>query len=112
MIGAPATRLDQAIFDPGGDTLNRWLQGLTAALAPGGKGALILSDLPERLGMRTEAELFAAFQAAGLRAREAMTRPAGHGRAQDPTDPLHQARAGEQIRLFELSPEAPSPAAR
>jgi hypothetical protein len=66
MPGKPATRLDHAIFDEGAQTLKRWLNGLTAHLEPKGMGALILSDLPERLGLRAEGAVLQWIADAGL----------------------------------------------
>lgn len=104
MLGTPATRLDRAIFDAGGQTLRRWLTGLPAHLNPQGVGLLLLSDLPERLGLRGEEEVEAAIEQAGLHIQHMHTKPARHGKAKDIKDPLHQARAAEQIRLYTLSP--------
>jgi len=107
MPAVPATRLDRAVFDPEGALLERWLAGLSAHLRPGGQGALILSDLPERMGLRAEGALEDAFARAGLRVIAQGARPAGHGRARDRTDALHLARAGEQVRIFRLVPTDP-----
>ena len=102
MVGEPATRLDRAVFDAEGQTLARWLDGVQSQLAPAGKAALILSDFPELLGLRRRDALAVAFEAAGLTVENKVSLPAGHGRAKDQSDPLHSARAEEQIRLFVL----------
>ncbi len=104
MPETPATRLDGAIFDDGGRTLHRWLEGLSTHLLPGGSGLLILSDLPERLGLRPEDELQLRIAEAGLEVVRKHALPAGHGRARNRRDPLHVARAAERIRLFQLQP--------
>ena len=102
MPETPATRLDRAVFDPEGETLQRWISGVSHHLRPGGQALLILSDLPERLGLRDPAHLGELFATARLQVVRESSRPAGHGRARDPSDPLNVVRASEQIRLFVL----------
>jgi SAM-dependent methyltransferase len=102
MPEAPATRLDRAIFDPGGTTLERWIVGVSQYLRPRGQAVLIVSDLPERLELRDPATLGQLFSTAGLQVVREASRPAGHGRARDPLDALHVVRASERIRLFVL----------
>lgn len=104
MPGKPATRLDHAIFDEGGQTLKRWLNGLTAHLELGGLGALIVSDLPERLGLREEGALLQWIADAGLVVHSKTEAKPRHGKAQKSDDPLHQARARERVALVQLSP--------
>jgi methylase of polypeptide subunit release factors len=106
MVGEPVTRLDMSIFDAGGTTLQRWLSGLPLSLTRGGEGALILSDLPERLGLRVDGALDQAIEAAGLRVTAKHPLAARHGRAKDRSDPLHLARSEEQITLYRLQPRA------
>lgn len=99
----PSSPLEHAIYDPDGRMLRGFLAGLAAHLAPGGEGWLILSDLAEHLGLRTRAELLAAFAAASLRvAGRSDVRPV-HPRASDATDPLHAARAAEVTSLWRLA---------
>ncbi len=64
---APASPLDHAVYDPGGRMLTGFVDGLAAHLTPGGEGWLILSDLAERFGLRTRADLLDRFGRAGLR---------------------------------------------
>jgi len=95
--------LEHAIYDPDSRMLLGFLNGLAAHLEPGGEGWLILSDLAERLGLRTREGLLAAFDAAGLDVVERRdTRPT-HPRAADDTDPLHAARAAEITSLWRLA---------
>ncbi|NMM27826.1 MAG: class I SAM-dependent methyltransferase [Glaciimonas sp.] len=99
----PSASIESAIYDPDSRMLHGFLNGLAAHLEPGGEGWLILSDLAEHLGLRTRAELLAAFDQAGLKiVARADIRP-NHPRASDATDPLHQARAAELTSLWRLT---------
>ncbi|MGE5089960.1 MAG: methyltransferase [Candidatus Levyibacteriota bacterium] len=100
----PSSPLEQGIYDPESRMLRAFLQGLSAHLEPGGEGWLILSDLPEHLGLRSRAELLAMFEAAGLTVVDRIdTRPV-HPKASDAADPLHAARAAEVTSLWRLAP--------
>lgn len=99
---APRSHVDRAVFDEGGHTLARFLEGLPDHLAPGGRGLLLLSDLAELLGLREAGWLAAAASSAGLELRALRSTPARHGRAKDPTDPLHAARSRETTTLYGL----------
>ncbi|MCP5022954.1 MAG: methyltransferase [bacterium] len=101
----PQTRLDRAVFDEGGTTLDRFVQGLRASLAEGGVGAILISDLPERLGLREAGYLEKAAFNAGLQVRLTAEVPAVHGRARDVRDPLHEVRGAEQVRILILGME-------
>ncbi len=101
----PRTRLDRAVFDEGGETLDRFVQGLRGSLAEGGVGALLISDLPERLGLREAGYLEKAAANAGLQVRLTADAPAVHGRARDVRDPLHEVRGAERIRILILALE-------
>jgi len=82
------------------------LSGLAAHLATGGEGWLILSDLAEHLGLRRRDELQHWIDLGGLRVLGRIdTRPL-HPKAQDPADPLHQARAAEITSLWRLASRA------
>jgi len=98
----PSSSLEAAVYDPDSRMLRGYLAGLAAHLAPGGEGWLILSDLAERLGLRTRDELQGWIAQAGLRvAGRIDTRPR-HARAADASDPLHAARAAEITSLWRL----------
>ncbi|GAA5048487.1 SAM-dependent methyltransferase [Thermocatellispora tengchongensis] len=98
----PVSPLDHAVYDPGGRMLRGFLDGLSAHLEPDGEGWLILSDLAERLMLRTRAELLAGFAAAGLRVLGRLETRARHPRAREETDALHAARAAEVTSLWRL----------
>lgn len=94
--------LDRAVYDPGGAFLERLVRGLPAHLAPGGEAWIVLSDLAERLELRSPDHLPRLAAAAGLAVAEVReTRPT-HPRTRDREDPLHAIRAAEVTRLFRL----------
>jgi methylase of polypeptide subunit release factors len=98
----PGSPLDHAVYDPDSRMLRGFLDGLTAHLAPGGEGWLILSDLAEHLALRTRSELLALIDKAGLQVLSRADVRATHPRANDPGDPLHTARAAEVTSLWRL----------
>lgn len=100
----PTSTLEQGVYDPGGTMLHGFLSGLAPHLEPGGEGWLVLSDLAERLGLRTGDELRAAIDSAGLRVVGRIDTRPRHSRAADPDDPLHTARAAEVVSLWRLAP--------
>ncbi|MEV4598181.1 class I SAM-dependent methyltransferase [Amycolatopsis sp. NPDC049253] len=98
----PVSDLEQGVYDPGSRMLRAFLTALTAHLEPGGEGWLVLSDLAERLGLRTRAELLDLVGAAGLRVVGRMDTTPRHPKAAAREDPLHAARAGEVTSLWRL----------
>jgi len=99
----PSSPLEHAIFDPESRMLLGFLQGLSAHLAPGGEGWLILSDFAEHLALRTRAELLAAIEAAGLKVLSKSDVKPHHPRVSDTSDPLHAARTAELTSLWRLT---------
>ncbi len=99
----PSSALERGIFDPESRMLRGFLAALPAHLEAGGEGWLILSDLAEHLGLRSRAELLAAFDAAGLRALDRADARPTHARVSDRADPLHDARAAEVTSLWRLA---------
>lgn len=98
----PGSPLERAVYDPDSSMLLGFLQGLGAHLVPGGEGWLILSDLAEHLGLRSRAQLLAAFDAAGLEVWERIDARPTHPRASDPKDPFSAARMAEVTSLWRL----------
>ena len=98
----PSSPIEQAIYDFESRMLRGFLNGLAAHLETGGEGWLLLSDLAEHLGLRTRAELLAAFKKAGLSVIGKIDVRPNHPRAFDPADPLHSARAAELTSLWRL----------
>ncbi|WP_040784683.1 methyltransferase [Nocardia pneumoniae] len=101
----PTSALETAVYDENSSMLHTFLSDLPTHLHPGGEGWLILSDLPELLGLRTHHDLLARITAAGLVIADQLeTRPV-HPRANNPTTPLHAARVAETITLYRLVPD-------
>lgn len=98
----PGSPIERALYDPGSRMLKGYLAGLSEHLVPGGEGWLVLSDLAEHLGLRTRDELDGGITAAGLRVAGRLDIRPRHGKAHDPTDPLHAARAQELTSLWRL----------
>jgi SAM-dependent methyltransferase len=99
----PGSSLERGIYDSESRMLRGFLAGLGAHLEPGGEGWLILSDLAEHLGLRSRAELLAAFDAAQLRVVGRDEARPRHPRAADAGDALHAARAAELTSLWRLA---------
>jgi len=99
----PSSPIERGIYDPESHMLHGFLNALPDHLEPGGEAWLILSDLAEHLGLRSRAGLLAAFDAAGLRVVDRSDVRPMHPKAQDPTDPLHAARAAEVTSLWRLA---------
>ncbi len=102
----PHTALDRAVYDPGGETLRRFLEALPSRLAPGGEGWLLLSDLAEILGLRPRGWLGDALARAGLAVAGSRRARPSHPRARDADDPLHEARSRETTTLYCLRARA------
>ena len=98
----PSTPLERGIYDPESQMLRGFLQGLPAHLAEGGEGWLVLSNLAERLGLRTREGLEQAFESAGLKVLERLDAKPRHAKAMDPRDPLYAARSAEVTSLWRL----------
>jgi SAM-dependent methyltransferase len=101
--GRAGTPLERAVYDPDSNMLMGFIRGLADHLLPGGEGWLILSDLAEHLGLRSRAELLAAFAAAGLKVVGRSDVKPRHSRTADQSDPLHAARAAEITSLWRLA---------
>jgi methylase of polypeptide subunit release factors len=102
--GSPTSALESGVYDENSSMLHAFLSGLPAHLNPGGEGWLILSDLPEHLGLRTRDELPTLITTANLRTAARLDTRTTHGRATDPTSPLATARAAETTTLYRLVP--------
>ena len=99
----PGSPLEGAVYDEGSRMLLGFLEGLTAHLAPGGEGWLILSDLAEHLGLRTRAELLTAIENAGLKVVARIDVKPEHPKAVDASNPLAEARGLEVTSLWRLA---------
>jgi methylase of polypeptide subunit release factors len=99
----PGSSLEQAVYDEGSQMLLGFLNGLGARLADGGEGWLILSDLAERLGLRSREQLLSAIQTAGLKVLGRLDTHPKHPKARDASDGLHVARSQEVTSLWRLA---------
>ena len=99
----PSSPLECAVYDHESRMLLGFINGLAAHLEPGGEGWLILSDIAERLGLRTRDELLTAIDTAGLKVEGKLDVRPHHPKTQDVTDPLHAARVAEITSLWRLA---------
>ncbi|MEV4237666.1 class I SAM-dependent methyltransferase [Nocardia sp. NPDC049737] len=103
----PTSAVEQGVYDPDSAMLSAFLSELPAHLEPGGEAWLVLSDLAERLGLRTRTELLTAIDSAGLHLIDRIDTRPRHSRSRDTTDPLHAARAAEVTSLWRLATQIP-----
>ena len=101
--GKPSSSLEGAIYDPESKMLESYLAGLKSHLDVNGEAWLILSNLAVLLGLRSETDLFEHIDKAGLHILERHEERPHHKRAQDQSDPLHEARSRELTTLFRLA---------
>ena len=98
----PKNRIDRAVFDEGSAVLTGFLEGLPKHLTPNGRGALLLSNLAELLGLREPGWLEAQFERCLLKVVAQFDMTAKHGKAKDKSDPLHAVRSKEVTTLYVL----------
>ena len=98
--------VERAVYDEGSAMLRGFVAGAAAHLLPGGEAWLVLSDLAEHLGLRSRDELLGWFAAAGLTVAGRLDIRPRHGKAFEPGDPLHAARAAEVTSLWRLAAAA------
>lgn len=103
----PSSPLEHSVYDEGGRMLAGFLKGLTEHLTPKGEGWLILSNLAEHLGLRSRAELLAAFESHGLKVISRIDAKPQHAKVEDTSDALHDARSREVTSLWRLAAIAP-----
>lgn len=106
--GQPSSTVEQAVYDPDSRMLRGFLAGLADRLLPGGEGWLILSDIAERLGLRSREQLEGWIREGGLSVAGRLDTRPRHRKSQDASDPLHEARKAEVTSLWRLvaTPEA------
>ena len=105
--GEPTSDLEVGIYDPASDMLRRFLAGLAEHLEPGGQGWLVISDIAERLGLRSRDDLLGWVADAGLQVVQRLDTVPRHGRTSDARDALHEARRAEVTSLWQLAPVGP-----
>jgi methylase of polypeptide subunit release factors len=94
--------IEQAVYDPDSQMLKGFLKGVKNYLAVNGEAWLILSDFAEHVELRTKEELQQWIANAGLVVIEKLDIAPKHGKASDPSDPLHRARSKEVTSLYRL----------
>ncbi|WNO03660.1 class I SAM-dependent methyltransferase [Rhodoferax mekongensis] len=98
----PSAPVEYAVYDENSRMLLAFLAGLPAHLREGGEGWLIISDLAERLGLRSATMLADAIGAAGLVVLGRCDARPQHAKALDVQDALHRARSREVTTLWRL----------
>ncbi len=96
--------IEHAIYDPNSAMLKGFLSGVMAHLNDDGEAWLILSDLAEHLGLRTNEELMLWITDAGLSVIEKLDIAPKHAKSSDQSDPLYAARVKETTSLYRLKP--------
>ena len=96
--------IEHAIYDPNSVMLKGFLTGVVAHLNDEGEAWLILSDLAEHLGLRSNEELQKWIADAGLSIIEKLDIAPKHAKSSDQSDPLYAARAKEVTSLYRLKP--------
>jgi len=94
--------IEHAIYDPNSQMLKGFLNGVKAHLNDNGEAWLILSDLAEHLGLRTQEELLKWIADAGLSIMEKLDIAPKHAKSSDQSDPLYAARVKEITSLYRL----------
>ncbi|MGJ8620558.1 MAG: methyltransferase [Methylophilaceae bacterium] len=94
--------IEHAVYDPESKMLKGFLNGVKNYLALKGEAWLILSDLAEHLELRTKEELEGWIKEAGLAVIEKLDIAPMHKKANDTSDPLHEARSKEVTSLYRL----------
>lgn len=94
--------IEHAIYDTNSVMLKGFLNGVKAHLNDNGEAWLILSDLAEHLGLRTQDELQKWIADAGLSVVEKLDIAPKHAKSSDQSDPLYVARVKEITSLYRL----------
>jgi methylase of polypeptide subunit release factors len=94
--------IEHAIYDPNSQMLKGFLNGVKAHLNDNGEAWLIMSDLAEHLGLRTNEELMKWIVDAGLSLIEKLDIVPKHAKSSDQSDPLYAARSKEITSLYRL----------
>jgi SAM-dependent methyltransferase len=98
----PSSPIERGIYDPDSQMLRGFLGGLAEHLVPQGEGWLVLSDLAERLQLRSREQLLALFASAGLEVIGRSEAKPAHRKSAEAHDPLYHARAAEVTSLWRL----------
>lgn len=103
-VPARATsRLETAVYDFESQMLRGFLSGVKNHLSDSGEVWLIISDLAERMGLRTPNEMAGWIQEAGLKVVDRLDTAPKHAKSKDQDDPLYEARSQEITSLWRLT---------
>jgi 16S rRNA G966 N2-methylase RsmD len=94
--------IEHAIYDPNSAMLKGFLNGVKSHLNDDGEAWLVMSDLAEHLGLRTNEELQKWIADAGLSVIEKHDVKPKHAKSTDQSDPLYAARSKEVTSLWRL----------
>jgi methylase of polypeptide subunit release factors len=94
--------IEHAIYDPNSKMLKGFLNGVKGYLNEGGEAWLVMSDLAEHLGLRSQDELQKWISDAGLQVIDKMDVTPKHAKSTDQSDPLYAARVKEVTSLYRL----------
>ena len=94
--------IEHAIYDPNNMMLIGFISGVKAHLNDDGEAWLILSDLAEHLGLRSNEELQKWIAESGLSIVEKLDIAPKHAKSSDQSDPLYAARVKEITSLYRL----------
>jgi methylase of polypeptide subunit release factors len=99
--GSPTSPLEAGVYDRRGTMLSAFVRGLPDHLTQRGEAWLVVSDLPELLGLRDPGALTALVHEAGLIMHDRIASPPTTRRGRD-DDPLAELRSRETITLWRL----------
>jgi methylase of polypeptide subunit release factors len=94
--------IEHAIYDTNNVMVKGFINGVKAHLNDDGEAWLIMSDLAEHLGLRTNEELMKWIADAGLTVVEKLDIAPKHAKSSDQSDPLYAARSKEITSLYRL----------
>lgn len=100
------TPIESAIYDPKSKMLRRFLNGVKSKLNEHGEAWLIMSNLAELIGLRSDDDLQNWITQAGLQIVGRHDASPKHRKTKDQTDPLHEARSREVTSLYRLQVSA------
>ena len=92
--------VEHAVFDANGAMLKGFLSGAAHYLSEHGQAWLIMSDLAEHLGLRSQDEIPELIAQHNLKLIKRLDIRPQHGKAYDANNPLHFARSKEITSLW------------
>ncbi len=98
----PTSPVEAAVYDPDSQMLRQFLAGTAKRLVPTGEAWLILSDIAERLELRSRDQLLGWIADAGLVIADRHDTRPRHPKTRNNTDALHKARSQEITALWRL----------